>query len=89
MTDQKTNHTCTMEELAGVLVRHFGITTGCWGVYVEFAIGGVNVQDPQKGLMPAAMVPIVKIGIQPFPKGTPSTVTAGSLPQNSEAPSTP
>lgn len=79
MADEKSIRTCTMEELAEVLVRHFGISTGRWGVYVEFAIAGVNVQDPQKGLMPAAMVPIVKIGIQPFPEGAPSTVDAASV----------
>ncbi len=55
------------QELATILVRRQGIHEGLWGVYVELGIGGANVSPaPGVDAVPAAIVPLQRIGIQRF-----------------------
>lgn len=85
MSDDERRHVYSIKELTEILVRHAGVTSGSWGVYVEFGIGGINSIDPALGLLPTAMVPIVRLGIQSFEgiqlpeAGMLSTVDAAKL----------
>jgi hypothetical protein len=61
--------TFSYKEIAEALVRHQGLHEGIWGVYVEFGIAGGNIAPaPGADLLPAAIVPVVKFGLQRFPE---------------------
>ena len=58
-------------ELARMLVKQHGIHEGLWGVFIRFGLGAGNVPfQPSDGsnivLRPAAIVPLLEIGIQRF-----------------------
>src|SRR5437016_622146 len=53
-------------ELAETLVKKEGIHEGHWGIFVRFGIQGANVGHGASDLLPAAIVPILEIGIQRF-----------------------
>ena len=60
--------TFSYEELAEALVKQQGIHEGLWGVYAEFGLGAANVEGPAPGggSVPAAIVPLQRLGIQKF-----------------------
>jgi len=66
------------QELAEILVKEQDIHEGLWGVYIEFAIQGANISSDISGqsLLPAAIVPVLKIGIQRFAEPSQLTVDA-------------
>jgi hypothetical protein len=67
-------HTCELREIVELLVRHYGLHEGIWGPWIEFGIGGANIINATDNkAAPAAIVPIVRFGIQKF--ATPSSMT--------------
>jgi hypothetical protein len=59
--------TFSYKEIAEALVRHQGLHEGIWGIWMEFGITGVNMNtQPGGDLLPAAVVPVGKIGLQRF-----------------------
>ncbi|MBI5565661.1 MAG: hypothetical protein HY870_12275 [Chloroflexi bacterium] len=74
-------------EIAAALVKQQGIHEGLWGIYIEFGIAGINVDQGAgdgKNLVPAAIVPVLKIGVQRFPEANNLTVDAAQV--NPETP---
>ena len=67
------------KELAEILIQKEQITEGFWGIFLEFGLGGGNVQITPDALLPAAIVSIQKIGIQRFDAPNPLTVDASAL----------
>lgn len=65
--------TFAFKELAEVLVREAGVREGNWGLYVRFGLSATNVGTSDDDLKPAAIVPIVELGIQQF--DTPNSLT--------------
>ncbi|MBF0551068.1 MAG: hypothetical protein HQK60_11085 [Deltaproteobacteria bacterium] len=70
------------KEITELLIRKQGIHEGLWSIYLEFGLAGGNVNtglpdDPN--LMPAAIVPITRIGIQKVDQPTPLTVDAAQV----------
>jgi len=65
-------------ELAELLVRDAKLEKGHWGIFVQFGLGAANVSESDEGnnLRPAAIVPIVNIGIQQFDEPNNLTVDA-------------
>jgi hypothetical protein len=61
-------YTFNHKEVAEALVKQQGIHEGLWGLYIEFGITAGNVGQDATSLMPAAIVPVQKIGIQQFPE---------------------
>lgn len=58
-------------EIATLLVKQQEIHEGFWGLFLRFGLQAINipVQIPDSsriGLFPAAVLPILEIGIQPF-----------------------
>ena len=55
----------THKEVTEALVRDAGLTEGIWRLSVEFGIcaANVNTSPTGQGLMPAAIIPIQKIGL--------------------------
>lgn len=71
-------------ELAKLLVKQHGIHEGLWGLFIRFGLSAANVPfQPPDGsnmiLRPAAIVPLLEIGIQPFPERNDLCVDAAKV----------
>ncbi|MGH9822012.1 MAG: hypothetical protein ACREDR_01965 [Blastocatellia bacterium] len=66
------------KEVAEALVRKQGIHEGIWGLYLEFGIQGanINIAPSEEMIVPAAVVPVLKLGVQKFEKMNNLTVDA-------------
>ena len=64
------------KEVVEALIRYNDIHEGLWGLYIEFGLAGANVGSVPGGgdLNPAAIIPVLKIGLQR--SETPSNLTA-------------
>lgn len=69
----------SFKELAALIVRDRGIREGNWGVWVKFGIGATNIGEDVNTLLPAAIVPILELGIQEFDSESGLTVNASEL----------
>lgn len=56
--------TFSHEEVVTALVKKQELHEGFWQLYVEFGIGAANVGPSPDQLLPAAIVPVLKIGLQ-------------------------
>lgn len=56
--------TFSYQEVVEALVKKQGIHEGIWGIYLEFAIGGANIGTGNDDILPSAIIPVVKIGLQ-------------------------
>ena len=54
----------TYQEVAEALVKRQDLHEGIWALYVEFSLGAANIQGPGGATVPAAIVPLTKIGLQ-------------------------
>ena len=54
------------KEIAELLIIKQGLHEGHWSIYIEFSLGAANIssgpEDPS--LLPSAIVPVKRIGIQ-------------------------
>ena len=76
------------KEVAEALLGKTDINEGLWGLYVEFGIRGANIgtgPEPGDDVRPAAIVPVMKIGIQKFEKPSNLTVDASKVNPKSKA----
>jgi hypothetical protein len=67
------------KELAEILVKHQGINDGIWGLFINFGIGASNIGPSEADLQPAAIVPVLAIGLQKFEKETNLSVDAAKV----------
>jgi hypothetical protein len=76
------------KELATLLVKDANLHEGYWGIYFEFAMAGGLVPFPPsaiskpkhgESLVPAAIVPITKLGIVQFDEANDLTVDAAEV----------
>jgi hypothetical protein len=59
----------TYKEVVEALVRKQGIRDGIWGLYLRFGISAANIgTEPNAELTPAAIIPVLEIGLQQFDK---------------------
>ena len=56
--------TFTYKEVAECLVKKHGLTEGIWGIFIKFGIQGANVGPTPDTVAPAAIVPVLEIGLQ-------------------------
>jgi hypothetical protein len=81
------------KEVTEALIKKQDIHEGLWGIYIEFGMSGGNIPSGPSTdtLVPAAIVAIVKIGIQRADKPNPLTVDAAEVnplpPKASNSPS--
>lgn len=52
------------KEVVEALIKKQGLHSGVWGLYVEFGLAATNAGPDAQSLNPAAVVPILKIGLQ-------------------------
>jgi hypothetical protein len=64
------------KEVVEALLKKENIHEGIWGMYIEFGISAANVGPDKDNLHPAAIVPVVKIGLQKFPEENNLSVNA-------------
>lgn len=68
------------KEIAEALIIYSGLHEGLWGVVLKFGIQGANIGAGQgKDLIPAAIIPVLKIGLQRFDKPNNLTVDASKV----------
>lgn len=68
--------TFTYKELAAMMVREAGVQEGLWGIFVKFGIAASNIGENEENVKPAAIVPILEIGLQKFEKPSSLAVDA-------------
>lgn len=75
---EATNYIFTHKEIAELLIIKQDLHEGFWAIYIEFGLGAANIssspEDPN--VMPSAIVPIKKIGIQKHDQPNQLTVDA-------------
>ena len=67
------------QEIVEALVKEQGIHEGIWGIYIEFGISAANIgtaPNETNNVVPAAIVPVLKIGIHRFAEPNNLTVDA-------------
>ena len=68
------------KEIAEALLEKTDIKEGLWGLFMEFGIAGANIAPkPGADLSPAAIVPVLKIGLQKFDEANNLTVDASKV----------
>jgi hypothetical protein len=69
------------KEIAKILIQKQAIHEGIWGVIFEFALAGGLIPFPPGSdiVVPGAIVPIMKIGLQRFDAHNPITVDAAEV----------
>lgn len=75
------NITFSHKEIAEILIKKSEIHEGFWGIFVEFGLGAGNINHGPGGdeLLPAAIIPVIKIGIQRFASPNNLTVNAADV----------
>lgn len=79
MAEVKT-YTFAHKEVVEALIKRQGLREGIWQLYVEFGLAAANInQGGEGGLLPAAIVPILKIGLNKVEKESELTVDAAKI----------
>jgi hypothetical protein len=76
---EATQITYSHRELVEILVKQQGLHEGIWGLYVRFGLGAANVGDSPTQIQPAAIVPVLEIGLQKFDKEGSISVDAAKI----------
>lgn len=73
------------KEVVEALIKKQGLTEGIWGIYIKFGIAAANIENQGSAeTHPAAIVPILEIGLQKFDKETNLSVDASLLSKGSD-----
>jgi hypothetical protein len=65
---EATQYGFTHKELATMMIKALNIHSGIWGIAVKFGLGAINAGSNDNDLMPAAVLPVMEIGLQKFDK---------------------
>jgi hypothetical protein len=76
---EPTQYMLSHKELVTALVKHQGLTQGIWQLAVNFGFGASNVGENVNGLNPAAIIPVIGIGIQLVTTESNLTIDASTL----------
>ena len=55
-------------EVVTALIKAADLHDGIWGLHVRFGLSATNVGDSESILRPAAIVPLLELGLQKFEK---------------------
>jgi hypothetical protein len=56
----------THKEVVEALLKQQNIHDGIWGIYIKFGIQAANIGASPTDMMPAAIIPVLQIGLQRF-----------------------
>jgi hypothetical protein len=76
------NYMFTYKEVAEALIKAQGIHAGLWCIAVEFGLSASNVGPNEMELKPAAIIPILRIGLQRQEKENNLSVDAAKVNPN-------
>lgn len=75
--------TFSYQETVEALIKQQGLHEGFWQLYIEFGLGAANIStgpSPDSGaIVPAAIVPVNKIGLKRVDKENNLTVDAAKV----------
>jgi hypothetical protein len=67
------------KEVVTAMLKEQNITSGIWGLFVRFGLNAANVGPSAADVRPAAIVPIIEIGLQKMPKESNIAVDAAKV----------
>lgn len=81
MAEKEDRISFSYKEIVECLIREKNIHEGIWGIAIGFDIGVANVakRDELNSFMPAAVIPIVDIGIERVDEESNLTVNAAEV----------
>lgn len=71
--------TFSFKEIVTALLKAQDIHDGIWGLFVNFGISANNIGPNERDLRPAAVIPILSLGLQKFDKETNLSVDAAKV----------
>ena len=70
----------SFKEVAELFVKEQkDIKEGHWGIFVRFGLQATNITDMEEKTLPAAIVPLLELGIQKFEEPSGLTVDAAEV----------
>jgi len=84
--EESGNIVTSHKQVVEALLRFHGIHEGVWGLFVRFGLGAANIGAIAGEIVPAAVVPVVEIGLQKFKEVTNISVDAAEVNPKSAAP---
>jgi hypothetical protein len=79
MSDAATQYVYKLKDVVTMMLKHQDIHEGHWQIMVNFGFGASNVGPNESDLSPAAIVPVLGIGIQKLAEKTPLSVDAAEV----------
>jgi hypothetical protein len=76
---ETSQYTYGFKEIVTALIKIQDIHEGIWGLFVNFGLNATNVGPSENELRPAAMIPILAIGLQKYDKETNLSVDAAKV----------
>jgi hypothetical protein len=76
---ETTQYIFSFQEVATALIKNNNIHDGLWGLYFEFGLSAANVGPGPEDLKPAAIIPVMKIGLQKFDQPSNLCVNAAEV----------
>ena len=79
---ESSRYAFTHKEVAAALVKAAELREGIWGLSVEFGIQAANIgisTKPGPDMVPAAIIPIIGIGLQRFEEENALSVDASNV----------
>lgn len=67
------------KEIVETLIKSQGIHEGIWGLFVRFGIKAANIGESEDLLRPAAIIPILELGLQRMEKESNLAVDAAKV----------
>jgi hypothetical protein len=69
----------SFKEVVTALVKEHDIHEGIWGLFVRFGLQASNIGETERDVRPAAIIPVVEIGLQKFEKENNISVDASKV----------
>jgi len=66
-------------ELVELMIKDRGLHEGIWGLFVRFGLGASNIGATEAEVQPAAIIPVLEIGLQKFDKENNISVDAARV----------
>ena len=74
------------QEVVTAMIKAADIHDGIWGLFIKFGLSASNVGETESILRPAAIIPVLDIGLQKFEKETNMSVDAKKVNPQLELP---
>lgn len=71
--------TFTFHEIVTAIIKANGIREGIWGIFVRFGLNAANIGATETEIQPAAIIPILQIGLQRMEKESNIAVDAAKV----------